>query len=192
MAGGGSSGFGSGLWVADIEKMYLGEYWTNRYIIAAASLVDAATVASQIVGAERAIHMLQVLFTRYRVSDGAPNTDVYQVNNLNSYGTVDAETQYILPLFNVCRCDFNVAGGGRPSRKYLRGVYSEADISYNSVNAAKVAAIQTNFVNPLVALAGYVDVDGQEIVAGSVYPQVAMRQLRRASKRKAPTSGTSV
>jgi hypothetical protein len=35
-------------------------------------------------------------------------------------------------------------------------------------------------------------VDNQQINAGSVYPFVGMRQLRRASKSKAPAAGTPI
>ena len=190
MAGGGSSGFGSGRWVVDIEKLYQGEYWTNRYIVAAADLIAAQSIGSQIVGIERAIHLSPVLFTRYRVSDGVKDTDVYIVANLNLFGTGNLDNAAMLPLFNVLRVDFNTQGGGRPSRKYLRGVLQENNIAYNDINAPALTNYNTNYATPLAALAGFVDVDGQEIVQGSAYPFVAMRQLRRGSKRKTPTTNT--
>ncbi len=192
MAGGGSSGFGAGLWVADIEKVLQGEYFTNRYIIQAPTLADASNAAASIAGYERSIMAAAVLFTRYRVSDGAPGTDVYQVNNLNYYGQFVSDLNLLLPLFNVVRCDFSTAGGGRPSRKYLRGCIGEGDVTFNDINAGRITAITTNYIAPLMALLPFVDVDAQQFSSGSVYPKVGMRQLRRASKRKAIAAGTSV
>lgn len=188
--GGGGSGFGPGLWVADIEKVYQGEYWTNRYIVAAPDLPSAVAIASQIVGIERAIYSNVILVTRYRVSDGQPDTDVYQVINVNLFGNMATPTTDLLPLFVVARFDFNTAGGGRPSRKYIRGTLTEGGIAFNTITPTTVTFLDTTYAAPLVALAGFVDVDGQEIVSGSVFPQVSMRQLRRGSKRKAPATGT--
>jgi hypothetical protein len=192
MANGGSSGFGPGLWVVDIEKMYLGEYWTNRYIVAASDLAGATTIGGTIMGLEKTVHQGAALFTRYRVSDGQPLTDVYQVVQVNAFGEKPGTNTSYLPLFNVIRCDFNTAGGGRPSRKYLRGILTEADVAFNNIEQACIDYLTTNYVNPLVGLAGFVDVDNQQITSGSVYPNVSMRQLRRASKRKAPAAGTPV
>ncbi len=190
--GGGTSGFGPGLWVADIEKMLQGEYWTNRYIIRAADMAAATVIAGTIQGLEKTISQGDVLFTRYRVSDGQPNTDVYQITQVNNFGDRIDPPGTMLALFNVVRCDFTTAGGGRPSRKYLRGILTEGQVEFNTITPAMVGLVATNYVNPLVGLSGFVDVDDQEINAGSVYPFVGMRQLRRASKRQAPTSGTPV
>lgn len=186
MAGGSgdTSTFGPGLWVVDSEKVYQGEYWTNRYIVQAPDLAAAHAIAMGIVATERSAHQVQVLFTKVRTSDGQPNTDVYQVTNINEFGQ-RAATGDLLPLFNVVRVDFNVSGGGRPSRKYLRGILTESDISFNTIITGTVTSLETLYATPLAALTGFVDVDGQEIVSGQVYPNVAMRQLRRGSKRKA-------
>jgi hypothetical protein len=190
--GGGSSGFGSGLWVVDSEKMLQGEYWTNRYIVAAATLGEATAAGNMIIGVERPIHAQNVLFTKYRVSDGVPDTDTYQVFNVNQYGTADHAGSPLLPLFNVLRVDFNTEGGGRPSRKYLRGCLAEIHIDFNTIRPADIAAWNTGYAAGMASLAAFVDVDGQQISGGSIYPFVSMRQLRRGSKRKAPTTGTAV
>lgn len=187
--GGGGSGFGPGLWVIDSEKMFQGEYWTNRYIVAAADLAAASAAGNAIVGHERAITRTDVLFTKYRASDGQPDTDIYQVYNVNDFGT-KAPNGDMLPLFVVARFDFNVAGGGRPSRKYMRGVLSEGEITFNTIAGTAVTLLNTNFATPMADLAAYVDVDGQAISDGQCFPFVSMRQLRRGSKRKAPSGGT--
>jgi hypothetical protein len=68
----------------------------------------------------------------------------------------------------------------------------EGQIQFNTIDPGTLTNINTNYAQGLVDLLGFVDVDGQEITSGSVYPFVGMRQLRRGSKRKAPTSGTTV
>lgn len=191
MAGGGSSGFGSGLWVVDTEKLYQGEYWTNRYIVAAADLMAAHSIGNAIVGLERTITHVNCLFTKYRTSDGVPETDVYAIQNINLFGQRNPNGE-MLALFNVARFDFNVAGGGRPSRKYMRGVLTEDVVQFNTITSAAITELNNGYATPLAALAGFVDVDGQEITQGALYPFVAMRQLRRGSKRKAPTTDTEV
>lgn len=172
----------AGTWSVDIEKYLNGEYWTNRYIVATADLVSATTVAAQLVAAERAIHFETVLFTKYRVSDGQPETDVYQVVNNNQFGLGVISTQKTLPLFNVMRVDFSTVGGGRPSRKYYR-----LPISENHQDDGKFTQAALDYFNPLVAafldVDAYVDVDNQPFNVASIYPFVGMRQLRRASKR---------
>lgn len=191
MAGGGGSFWPNDRWVVDIEKSYQGEYWTNRYCVQATTLAAAHAIGLQICTIERSIHNDAILFNRVRTSDNTPNTDVYQIGVINAFGTVALAGNQLLPLFNVVRCDFNTEGGGRPSRKFLRGYLFEAAIDFNTIGSAYISSVQTNYVNALVGLAGFVDVDGQEIVSGSVHPFVGMRQLRRGSKRKAPATGTA-
>jgi hypothetical protein len=185
---GNTSEFFGGAFVADIEKMYQGEYWTNRYVIAAASLAAAVTAASTLVEAERLVTTNGVLFTKFRVSDTDPATDIYQVTNSNLFGLASTGGSQLLPLFNVVRVDFSTQGGGRPSRKYLRGILTEGDIDFNALVGARVTAIQNNYVNQCLAVPQFVDVDQQSFSVGSVYPFVGMRQLRRGSKRKAVSS----
>ncbi len=190
MAGGGSSGFGTDRWMVDVEKLLQGEYWTNRYIVEAANLAAATAIGSSIAAIERAILYSPVLQTKFRVSDGLNNTDVYQIFNLNLLGLNAINTNTLLPLFNVLRVDFNTAGGGRPSRKYLRGCLAENVINFNTIDTPFLDFITANYVAPMIDLVGFVDIDGQQITSGSPYPFVAMRQLRRGSKRKTPEPNT--
>jgi hypothetical protein len=172
----------------DIEKNFEGEYWTNRYIVAGATLADASGVAGQIVGIERAVHLTPVLFTRARISDGIPESDVYQIDQVNLFGLSALSGGQLLPLFNVTRVDFSTIGGGRPSRKYLRGCLLAGHLVNGQPAPAYVTQIQTGYANPMLALTAFHDVDGQSFGFSSVYPKVGMRQLRRGSKRKAPTA----
>lgn len=167
----------------DSEKMYLGEYWTNRYTIQASNLDAAVTVAAAIREVEKAASLSVVSLTRYRVSDRTPMTDVYQIVEDNQAGA-RSPTSDPLPLFCRVRCQFNTAGGGRPSRKYWLPPVQEDETASTDLISAAVSFYMSTYVNPLIAIAGFVDTDGQVFTSGSVTKRVGMRQLRRASKRR--------
>lgn len=171
------------LFSIDIEKFYLAEYWTNRYIVNAENLAVADTYGAQIVEFERAVHVSVVQFTKYRTADTVEGNDVYKINPLGVNGLRSA-TGAPLPLFNVVRCDFGVASG-RPSRKYLRLPLMAGEVSGNTLITGLVGLINVDYVESLVDAGFYVDVDGQPILNGNTMLNVGMRQLRRGSKRKA-------
>lgn len=172
------------LWQVDIEKVLLGEYWTNRYIVEAADLAAAAIVGDNIVEIEQSVHYNIVTFTKVRTSDRVPLTDVYAIRSINQPGILAGLTDY-LPLFNVVRVDFTTIGGGRPSRKYLKMPVPESAQSNGVLAPAFVTQVQADYADLMADLEGYVDVDGQLFSSGSVSPFVGMRQLRRGSKRRA-------
>lgn len=169
------------LFKVDIEKQLGTEFWTNVYYVDAASLTAAHAVGAEIVVAERGIHHVSVVFTKYRTSDTVPGTDQYITEPLNVTGARGPSTP-LLPLFNVVRADLGV-GIGRPSRKYLRGVLMEEDITFNNIDATPLALFDTDYANDLELIEELVDVDGQPIINVTINPQVGMRQLRRGSRR---------
>jgi hypothetical protein len=172
------------LWKVDVEKLFGAEYWTNRYIVDAPDIDTAGSKAAAIAQIERTVHRDLVTFTRWRVDDGVKDTDVFMITTMNVPGQYAAGAFPWLPLFNVAVVDFAVTLG-RPSRKYLRLPLLEEDVHNGQLIAGVITHLNTNYVNPLVMLEGYVDVDGQNILSGAVKPAVGMRQLRRGSKRKA-------
>ena len=165
----------------DIEKQLGTEYWTNIYYVDAESLTAAHAVGGEIVTAEQGIHANSVTFTKYRTSDMVPGTDQFITEPLGTTGARNPSTP-LLPLFNVARVELGV-GIGRPSRKYLRGVLAEQDIDFNTIIPATVVEIQTDYADDLELIEELVDVDGQPIIDCVAYPLVAMRQLRRGSRR---------
>jgi hypothetical protein len=171
------------LWNVDIEKLLSGEYWTNRYIVDALNLADAATVADQIVELEKNIHRTNVLFTKVRTSDQTPNTDVYRVRSINQFGELTPVAGQMLPLWNVLRVDFST-GSGRPSRKYLRLPIYEGDIDDGQFNTGFLATMGTSYATQMLNIAEFVDVDGEAFTEATVVPFMGMRQLRRGSKRR--------
>lgn len=158
------------------------EYWTNVYWCDSATLQDAATTAAAIVAIEQQMLLPACVLTKYRVDDAQPLTDVFVTTPVNLTGQSGA-TGEALPLFNVARFDFS-ATAGRPSRKYYRGVLTEAwTDAFGVLNATALTSLQS-WADQLAAVANYVDVDGEALTAGTVFPRVGMRQLRRGSKKK--------
>lgn len=158
------------------------EYWVNRYYVNAADLADATLMSNGIVDAEKALYPNTVVITKSHVDDDVPLTLNYETTIRNLAGIRTAPTGDFLPLFVVARVDFSVAGGGRPSRKYLRGVLFEADTTFNTLGASILTALNTYASS--VAASGACDPQGQDIIGGSPWNAPAMRQLRRGSKKK--------
>lgn len=173
------------LYSLDIEKLFEGEYWTNRYVLNASDLPTANGMAPIIYDAERSVHRDFVLFTKYRVSDFNPATDAYFITQTNAMGLLGgANPSQCIPLFNVVRVDFTTFGGGRPSRKYLRLPLAQPEIQGNKLVQTTIDRVLLNYVGGVLSQAGYVDVDQQAFTQATVYPFVGMRQLRRGTKRK--------
>ena len=111
-----------------------------------------------------------------------PGTDNFITTALQLFGERAPNGEY-LPLFNVIRVDFST-GIGRPSRKFLRTPIGELMSQGGLLDVNTLADINNNYVAPLVGLAGFVDVDGEQITGGAAFRPIAMRQLRRGSKRR--------
>jgi hypothetical protein len=79
--------------------------------------------------------------------------------------------------------DFDVSGGGRPSRKYLRGALLEGDVNFMTLTSAITTPANT-FADAIVAIGTIVDPQGNGFLDGVVWPAPQMRQLRRGSKKK--------
>lgn len=171
------------LYSLDIQKELRGEYWTNRYILDGASLLSLVAPADLILDAERAITIPDVDFTSYRLSTTVSGDDSYIIVPVGLPGQRVLASQ-ALPLFCVVRVDFPPPQG-RPSRKYLRGVLGESDQeNYGDLLSSTVTFLADNYGVPVGAVPEYVDVDGQALGTGVIWPNVAMRQLRRGSRRR--------
>ena len=169
----------------DLEKLYEGEYFTNRYFINAATIDDAANYGNTtILAAERSIlhHLVQV--TKSRTSTVMPNDGTFITTAIEMAGEVNSGT--LVPLFNVAVVLFNTLHG-RPYRKLYRGVLTEEGTSWGSLTGPYYDLL-------MGALPGLIVPDGSDqavctkdgvtfttVVAQS---KVGMRQLRRGSKRK--------
>lgn len=170
------------LFQLEIEKVYNGEYWVNRYMLTAATLSGTGSPAAAILNAERAIHDDRILFTKFNVRTAAAGDDSYITVPVNLMGNFAANGFDLMPLFAVVRVDF-AAATGRPSRKYLRGVAKENQVDGFTFASNVVTSWQTSYANVVAAVTEFCDVDGDDIVSGAVSPKIGMRQLRRGSKK---------
>lgn len=170
------------LFSLDIEKRLGNEFWTNRYVLNATDIAGAVSVGATIVGYEREVHFSHVTFNKYRVSTLAADDDVFTIVPLVGGGSIDAAGLTPLPLWNVARVDFGAATG-RPSRKYLRMGLTENGVDGNVLTSSMLSVLNA-YGAALVALDAYVDVDNQAIVSYAVFSLVAMRQLRRGTRRR--------
>lgn len=166
-----------------IEKELNGEFWVNRYIVELDDLTQAVLIGNTITGFELAVHLDVVTFTKYRVSDIDPATDAFVIVPIGQQGQRAIGANQYLPLWNVFRVDFP-AGVGRPSRKYVRGPVLESDSVNGVLEPATVAFMNANYGTPLGDLPEFVDVDGTGLGTGITQANVAMRQLRRGSRRR--------
>lgn len=172
------------IWRVTSEKFHsgTGEYWTNVYHVLTDSMAEAEVAALAIVAAERAVTDNRITFTKVRVDDGLPHTDIWWTGINNVAGLLDSSGSDLFPLFVVARVDLAVAGGGRPSRKYLRGAFSEGEATISSIHSV----VQGRLADYAAALAaaGCCDPQGQAVITGAPWPAPAMRQLRRGSKKR--------
>lgn len=177
------------LYTVDIEKRLASEFWTNRYIVQADTLNAAVIIGADFVTAERAMHSVNVEFTRRRTATLVQNDNLYTITALGVSGQRNEPTS-LLPLFNTLRFDIN-AIAGRPSRKYFRGVLTEGDINGDALSTSFngfLAAFVDTFGTPQ-DLAGWVDPQGEVFLNIAVHPRVQMRQLRRSRRRRANGGG---
>lgn len=176
------------LYQVDIEKQLGSEYWTNRYFVNSPTLAEADLAGMQIQNRERLFHRTAVTFTKRRVSDTVPNTSNFIVTPVFQPGEL-AKNGAFLPLFNVLRVDFSVVGSGRPSRKYYRMPLCAGDITSDfNIDSGITSAVQAHLVSLIATMdldySPIVDPDLQPWVAPAVYLAVAMRQLRRGTRRR--------
>lgn len=166
-----------------IEKYYNGEYWVNVYWLNVATLSAGGPPAEAIYNAERAIHLTGITFTKYRLDDATPNTDQYITVVKNQLGQRVPSGDPV-PLFVTARFDMSTTVG-RPSRKYFRGVLTEADLAgYGTIEAASATSLQNAWSVPILAVDEYVDVDMTAFTTAALFPFANVRQLRRGSKKK--------
>lgn len=166
-----------------IHKTANGENWVNTYELqgeynSQQAIDDAATI----VAFERSIYLSNIIITHYNISDGVEDTDAYISTPVNLVGLVVPSSD-AAPLYNTLRIDFSKLGGGRPGRKYYRGVLREDVMgAFGALLPNSIAAWQTL----AQAMADNTSAGGEGFtyVTAAVYPFAQMRQLRRGSKKK--------
>lgn len=169
------------LWKIDVQKTYNGEYWTNRYLTNVPDILTADAVADDIIAAERIFHLSSTSFVKKRVATMVEADNTFLSTPLLLSGLRAIGSNQPLALFNTLRIDFP-AGYGRPSRKYYRGVLTEADV----IGAFITGPLMPIIENGLTALYAAAVCDPQETTLGRgvVIVPVQMRQMRRGTRRR--------
>lgn len=172
----------------DIEKSMGGEFWTNRYFIDRGNVNNAALAAMEIVSGERSFHRVGVTFTKLRVRSKVVGDEEFVTIPLNQPGLL-ATSGPFLPLFNVVRVDVAVVGGGRPSRKYYRIGLCAGDLEPGVGKITTLAASINGLVEAMMEAVSsgggsILDPDNQVWDSAATFSDVAMRQLRRGSRRR--------
>lgn len=169
----------------DVEHLQPGgETWTNRYLTdMPVGDAGAQALATSLANIHRSIMYSNFTLTRVRHATLAEGDDQYRIYNINAAGQVAGAGLPMMPLWCVVRVDFP-AGLGRPSRKYLRGCLAEGNIEGSTLNATTITLITGNYAEDIAALSNIVDPQGEDLETGVVNNFMAMRQLRRGSKRK--------
>jgi hypothetical protein len=162
--------------------------WSNTWLCDAADIDTVVAGMPDFGDVTAQAHLDNVIITRARVSDILPDTDVFSIVTLGVIGTrgTGGDNDW-LPLFNTVRVDFDVAGGGRPSRKYFRSPILEADQQAGQL-ADTVVTYFTTVGGEFISTASggsfpLVDPDGQLLTAAHCQTQVQMRQLHRKRKK---------
>jgi len=171
----------------DVEKSFGSAFWTNRYFVTAASIENAHEGAAIILDREVQFHREDIVFTKYRTRTVTEGDDVFIITPVSVSGAQAPSGPY-LPLFNVARVDISVAGFGRPSRKFYRiGLCAGDvipgfgfDVSLRNLVASEMAQMITE-TNANASFLCDADVDLWD--TPTVFTPIAMRQLRRGSKR---------
>lgn len=171
----------------DTEKAIGGRPWTNRYLLVAETMLAAQVAGEAIVDIELSVHATAVQFTKWRVSAFGANSPEFVVVPMNATGQRTVADR--LPLFNVVRVDL-YGGFYDPGRKYLHGCLGEGDQTDGMLTSGARTFFQTQYADPIAQIPGLIigsglPPDGQrEVTGATVFAEVAMRQLRRGSKRK--------
>lgn len=174
------------LWELVINKRIGTEEWANVYHLADGGEGGLNAAILAVIDLERSIHGTVVEFTTYviRPFPGPGEGTSVPIGQFGIAAIVD-----YLPLFNVARVDFP-APFGRPSRKYYRLPIAEATVSNGVWSGTFYADFTSQLATKFAAIpaGALVDVDGQVLSTPRLAVQVGMRQVRRGSKRKAPTT----
>jgi len=172
------------LFQIDIEKKFGTEFWSNRYHCDAASLAAADLIANSVATLEIATTDSRVTVTVARTRTAAPGDTDFIIRPINAPGNRDGGANALLPLFNVVRIDIPIPAGGRPSRKYLRGILTVANVGQFVLSSALASSVQGVYCDNLADITGLTDESGNPIGTPLVSNDISMRQLRRGSRRR--------
>jgi len=165
--------------------------WSNVYTSTAPDLAEiVADMVTVMTTLELPLLHPDVTLESIRFSTVTPFDGIYQIVPIGEAGT-SSDTGDLLPFFNCVRIDFVVIGGGRPSRKYWKGLLTETLVTAQNVNSGTLGLIETTF-NAAIASANdlghaFRDNDGQVWDSATALAPVQMRQMHRKRKKRVVT-----
>jgi hypothetical protein len=177
---------------AQTYKTHVAGKWSNVYRFSADNLAVAVSEVLPILEPfERSLLHPQVSLKAIRFSTVTAHDDVFEIIPLNEAGT-SSDAGDLIPFFNCVRVDISVIGGGRPSRKYYKGLLTETLITGMNINSGTVDFV-SDAVNDFIAAmndAGHAvkDNDGQAWDVASAFTAIQMRQMHRKRRRRVTPS----
>lgn len=170
------------------KRAFDGHEFGNRYVVRANDLAAASVWANAIVVAERAIHSGAVTFVFSRTSSFVTDDEVFTTVPLSGTGTSGGVGD-LLPAVLCVRVDFQVDGGGRPSRKFYHACLNEGNQNAGQWSS-DVTTLFDTVLGTLVASGtgteGLVDVDGAALTAAVTLRPVTTHQWSKRSRRRTP------
>jgi hypothetical protein len=170
----------------EIRKQRLDHDWANDYLLEAASMELAQSMATTLLAFEQGFHSTVVNFVYYRISTVAKFDRIFRHVAVNLPGHQAAGTADFLPLFNTVRFDL-MTGDADPCRKYYRVPLNEGIVTNEVIDSGFLDALNSNFA---IALAAFpegtriVSTKGNIVLSGRGFPIVTMRQLHRHKRKK--------
>jgi hypothetical protein len=166
-----------------IQQTWFNDFITNVYHVNELTIADAVGVGHQVALQHQKAITAWSRINAMRVSSPAPDDGVFATIPLNLVGTRPG-TGEAMPPFNRIMVSFQVAYTYK-CRKFITAMV-EGDSSSGEVVASVLTDLQTNYINPLLALGSLCNPDGVLFTGGAAEKSVAMRQLRRKKKRVTP------
>lgn len=160
--------------------------WSNRYFCDVAGANDANVVGQQIwTEGEKRFHSILIhAYEVYVNAVGDPPGSIgftYPIPPGVQRGEVSAgippTLDATLPLFNVIRVDFGIAGS-RPSRKFYRSGLQEGEVQALTLVPSKVTQVQ-QAVDAIASLGDLRDVDNQVYTGVASVRGITSRRLGR-------------
>lgn len=149
--------------------------WVNTYHLSASGEEEALDILQDIMLIEQAVHWSSIRFDRLAVRQDSPLAGSGRQRSVNIVGARDASGEDFLPSFCTVRVVFG-DGVNRPDQKYLRLPINENEQTNGNLEAGLILSVNTDYVQPLIALSGVVSSSHVPYQTGGAQSIVQNRQ----------------
>lgn len=151
-----------------------GEKWVNSYYINDTSAELALDRADDIADIEAAV--LPQAVSLYRLTAKPMAGGDTTIRAISKIGEIDTDPVNLVPFFNTVRVILtdNV---GRVESKYLRACIAEPNVNGFNISSELLAAMQDNYLTPLLGILTLRGPNNEPITGGSVQQLIQMRQI---------------